>query len=67
MGIPILNDRIYPTLMPELPDGTLPDLSRPLQLLARSLEFEDPITGAPRLFTSQQHLRWPEGFEPLPP
>ena len=35
------------------PEG---DYSRPLQLLARSLEFVDPLTTEPRVFESQQRL-----------
>ncbi|HNR97539.1 MAG TPA: pseudouridine synthase, partial [Anaerolineae bacterium] len=35
------------------PEG---DYSRPLQLLARSLEFSDPLTGEPRRFLSQRQL-----------
>ena len=50
LGIPILHDQIYPELLPALPPDVLPDFSRPLQLLAESLAFEDPITGQPRAF-----------------
>jgi tRNA pseudouridine32 synthase / 23S rRNA pseudouridine746 synthase len=56
MGMPILHDRIYPTLLPEPPVGSLPDLSRPLQLLARSLRFDDPVNGESRAFSSQLGL-----------
>lgn len=55
LGIPILNDPIYPTLLPDAP----PDHSKPLQLLARSLAFTDPITGQARQFESQRQLRFP--------
>lgn len=34
-----------------------PDFARPLQLLARSLEFADPLTGAPRRFVSERTLQ----------
>ncbi|WP_035769020.1 pseudouridine synthase [Arthrobacter castelli] len=51
-GIGILNDRFYPTLQPEAED----DHSKPLQLLARSIEFTDPLTGAPAKFTSRLQL-----------
>ena len=57
LGIPILNDRIYPVLHPELALGEAPDYSRPLQLLAQSLAFEDPLTGALRTFESQLVLK----------
>lgn len=52
LGLPILNDGLYPTLTPE---GQL-DPSRPLQLLAKSLEFVDPVTGVARYFESQREL-----------
>ena len=52
LGIPIIGDRIYPDLLPAGTD----DYARPLQLLARSLAFTDPITGEARRFTSDRHL-----------
>ena len=52
LGLPIVNDGIYPTLTPE---GSA-DYSQPLQLLAQSIAFTDPISGAPRHFTSQRTL-----------
>lgn len=48
LGTPILNDRCYPELQPQAAD----DPARPLQLLARSLTFVDPMTGEARAFTS---------------
>ncbi len=56
LGIPILNDRIYPTLQPDAPA----DHSKPLQLLAKSLAFTDPITGQARQFESQRQLLRPQ-------
>ncbi len=53
LGIPIAGDRIYPELLPANTD----DHDRPLQLLARSLAFVDPVTGAPRRFESGLRLR----------
>ena len=53
LGLPILGDRIYPKLLPE---EAQPDYSRPLQLLARSLDFTDPCTGQPRHFESRLRL-----------
>jgi tRNA pseudouridine32 synthase/23S rRNA pseudouridine746 synthase len=50
LGMPILHDQIYPTLMPELPPEVTPDFTHPLQLLARSLAFDDPVTGQRRVF-----------------
>lgn len=56
LGWPILNDRIYPVLLPEEPPGCLPDLDMPLQLLARELRFTDPVSGQERHFVSQRQL-----------
>jgi tRNA pseudouridine32 synthase/23S rRNA pseudouridine746 synthase len=53
LGIPILNDAIYPE---HLPEQEVPDYGKPLQLLARSLTFTDPVTGAERHFESRQAL-----------
>ncbi|MBN3932252.1 RluA family pseudouridine synthase [Streptomyces verrucosisporus] len=50
--VPILGDPVYPTVTDPAPD----DFGRPLQLLARSLEFTDPITGRARRFTSRRTL-----------
>ena len=55
LGLPILNDLMYPTLSPAGSD----DHARPLQLLARSLGFTDPLTGEAREFTSLRALSWP--------
>lgn len=52
LGVPILNDGIYPVLRPEGAD----DFARPLQLLAQWLAFTDPVTGAERQFTSARTL-----------
>lgn len=52
LGAPILNDRLYPALQPEAPD----DYARPLKLLARALEFRDPLSGELRCFESQLEL-----------
>jgi tRNA pseudouridine32 synthase / 23S rRNA pseudouridine746 synthase len=58
IGAPILNDRIYPVLLPS--DSAEPDYSQPLQLLAKSIAFIDPITGQSRSFASQRTLAaWP--------
>ncbi len=55
LGVPILNDGLYPTLTPEGPI----DYQRPLQLLARSIEFIDPLSGQLRKFESHHKLLWP--------
>ena len=52
LGIPILNDRIYPNLQPVGSD----DYSKPLQLLAKTLSFIDPLSKARRFFESKQSL-----------
>ncbi|MDT8913826.1 RluA family pseudouridine synthase [Amycolatopsis sp. PS_44_ISF1] len=52
LGIPILGDGFYPVLT----ETPLDDFSKPLQLLAKTLEFTDPLTGAPRRFTSGRQL-----------
>jgi tRNA pseudouridine32 synthase/23S rRNA pseudouridine746 synthase len=56
LGIPILNDQIYPDLQPSPPLDEAPDFSQPLQLLAQSLSFADPVTGQPRSFHCGRHL-----------
>lgn len=55
LGIPILNDLIYPTLFAEGSD----DYAHPLQLLAKSIAFRDPISGTERDFSSGQALHFP--------
>ena len=52
LGLPIVGDGIYPTLTPE---GQT-DFDGPLQLLAKSIEFEDPLGHGLRQFTSQRSL-----------
>jgi tRNA pseudouridine32 synthase/23S rRNA pseudouridine746 synthase len=52
LGLPILNDRMYPPVA-ETPDD---DYSLPLQLLAKSITFTDPVTGQARSFQSQRTL-----------
>ena len=58
LGMPIFNDRIYPVLQP-VPDPALaPDYRFPLRLVARSLAFIDPVSGAQRYFESARVLPW---------
>ena len=52
IGSPILNDNFYPDLYDVAPD----DYAAPVQLLARSLEFDDPVTGQRREFASRREL-----------
>lgn len=56
LGIPIVGDRIYPVLQPELAPGAEPDYTEPLRLLAREIAFTDPVTGEARRFESQRVL-----------
>jgi tRNA pseudouridine32 synthase / 23S rRNA pseudouridine746 synthase len=53
LGVPILGDDFYPVLT----ESPLDDFTRPLQLLAKTLEFTDPVTGEPRRFESGLKLR----------
>ena len=53
LGIPIQGDGIYPVLTPE---GQI-DYDNPLQLLAKSIEWLDPISGEVRQFESLQDLK----------
>lgn len=52
LGFPLVNDRCYPELLPEADD----DFARPLQLLAESLRFRDPLTGSAREFATARTL-----------
>jgi tRNA pseudouridine32 synthase/23S rRNA pseudouridine746 synthase len=56
-GLPLRGDRLYPALWPEPAPEAPPDYSHPLQLLAREIAFTDPLTGAPRCFTSRRSLQ----------
>ncbi|MFD3355428.1 pseudouridine synthase [Streptomyces fradiae] len=57
LGVPILDDPLYPRVRPDGPD----DHGRPLRLLARALEFTDPYDGSPVRFESRLRLVWPAG------
>jgi tRNA pseudouridine32 synthase/23S rRNA pseudouridine746 synthase len=52
LGTPILGDDFYP----ELHEKPLDDFTKPLQLLAKVLEFDDPLSGEHRRFTSRRKL-----------
>ena len=52
LGIPIVNDRLYPSVLPAGRD----DFSRPLKLLAKSVSFRDPLTGRAHYFESDRKL-----------
>ena len=55
LGLPILGDRIYPSLLPQGGDK----VDNPLRLLAESIAFRDPVTGESRNFFSRQQLNFP--------
>lgn len=76
LGLPLLNDPVYPVpadgpepLAGRDPaagtEGTEADpFARPLQLLARTLEFTDPLTGRELRFDSPRRLAsWPPDAE----
>jgi len=52
LGIPIIDDPLYPLDRDVAPD----DFSRPLQLLAAELAFTDPVDGSERRFVSGRTL-----------
>jgi tRNA pseudouridine32 synthase / 23S rRNA pseudouridine746 synthase len=53
LGVPIDGDPLYPNVI----DVAADDFSTPLQLLAHSIEFDDPLTGVRRRFVSRRSLR----------
>ncbi|MCT7352544.1 RluA family pseudouridine synthase [Streptomyces sp. 15-116A] len=53
LGVPLLGDPLYPEVTGPVPAG---DFRRPLQLLARTLEFTDPVTGVAHRFRSGRVL-----------
>jgi tRNA pseudouridine32 synthase/23S rRNA pseudouridine746 synthase len=52
LGLPIQGDPLYPNVI----DVPVDDFSTPLQLLAHSIEFDDPVSGARRQFVSRRQL-----------
>jgi tRNA pseudouridine32 synthase/23S rRNA pseudouridine746 synthase len=52
LGFPIVNDRYYPALLPKQAD----DFDNPLQLLAQSVQFKDPVSGKKMEFESERKL-----------
>lgn len=52
LGVPIVGDPLYPTVV----DVPADDFSAPLQLLAQRIEFDDPLTGSRRVFVSRRGL-----------
>ncbi|MDO4913040.1 MAG: pseudouridine synthase [Bifidobacteriaceae bacterium] len=54
IGLPIAGDDFYPVITQRHPQ----DLDHPLQLVARTLSFTDPIDGTYREYVSQIPLSW---------
>jgi len=54
LGAPIVGDNFYPQFRGRDPD----DFTDPLRLLARTLEFDDPVTGESRRFESRRVLEY---------
>jgi tRNA pseudouridine32 synthase/23S rRNA pseudouridine746 synthase len=52
LGVPILNDPLYP----DVTDTSIDDFSAPLQLLASELAFTDPVDGTERVYRSRRRL-----------
>lgn len=52
LGLGLKGDGLYP-VVDDAPEG---DFSRPLMLLAQTLEFQDPLTGVQRRFATQRTL-----------
>jgi tRNA pseudouridine32 synthase / 23S rRNA pseudouridine746 synthase len=52
LGIPIINDKLYPAVTSFYDD----DFSKPLKLLAKSISFQDPLTGREHYFESGTRL-----------
>ena len=57
LGVPIVGDLLYPKVV-HGPDHVEEDFALPLQLLARTLAFVDPVSGESRRFESQRRLNW---------
>jgi tRNA pseudouridine32 synthase/23S rRNA pseudouridine746 synthase len=56
LGIPIVNDTLYP-VHHSARELAASGYSNPLQLLAHSIAFKDPVTGAERYFESRRQLQ----------
>jgi tRNA pseudouridine32 synthase / 23S rRNA pseudouridine746 synthase len=52
LGFPILNDRVYPELLPEKKGS----FTAPLQLLAGKIRFRDPVSGRQVTYESERRL-----------
>jgi tRNA pseudouridine32 synthase/23S rRNA pseudouridine746 synthase len=56
LGLPILNDRLYPDEVFVPHSDSKDDFAKPLKLLAKSVTFTDPVTGEERFFESEERL-----------
>jgi tRNA pseudouridine32 synthase/23S rRNA pseudouridine746 synthase len=56
LGIPIMNDRLYPEVSLAQRTDSEDSFSSPLKLLAKSISFEDPLTGQEHDFQSSRSL-----------
>ena len=56
LGIPIVNDRLYPKLLAEDDADCREPFEHPLQLLAKEIAFIDPLSGQAQRFTSHRRL-----------
>lgn len=54
LGMPIVNDQIYPELYPD--ERADQDYGQPLKLLAKAIQFTDPISQQSQQFESRQSL-----------
>jgi len=61
IGLPLTGDPFYPTVIDIAPG----DFTRPLQLLAHRLAFDDPLTGHRREFVSRRVLGASPSARPL--
>lgn len=52
LGIPVINDKLYPVVVSSDDD----DFSSPLKLLAKSISFQDPLSGRQHYFESCTRL-----------
>jgi RluA family pseudouridine synthase len=55
LGMPIVNDALYPVMKPQAAD----DFDQPLRLIARSIAFTDPLTSKAREFESSRTFNQP--------
>jgi tRNA pseudouridine32 synthase / 23S rRNA pseudouridine746 synthase len=63
LGVPILHDQMYPTLTSTQDADSY--YTEPLQLLAKSLAFTDPISGVERYFESRLKLGGLHGLDAI--